>query len=264
MTSMKRMRTHDTALTPLLKLVSTASPAAPAVMDPKSVSSPVATTTAVALPEMTFVPMKARSLQSVRFSKSSTGSGVFSMGSLSPVRDDWATKRSFASSTRTSAGIMSPADSLTMSPTTTSSSSISRSPPGWRTTVQVVVIMASSFSAALPLRVSCTKRSVPERITMTEMMITVVGSTSSGVPSNRESAGNSTSVQTDTRTNTVRMAVNGLTNASTRRRPNDLRFSWVTLFEPYSARARTTSSSPRPAIDEPVLRSTTSLPCRAA
>ena len=51
--------------------------------------------------------------------------GTFSTGSLSPVRPDWLTNRSLAERIRTSAGIMSPAERCTMSPTTRSSMGIS-------------------------------------------------------------------------------------------------------------------------------------------
>ena len=59
MTSMKRISTQETALTPLVKLVSTASPAMAEAMEPNSVRSPVQTTTAVALPDTTLLPIKA-------------------------------------------------------------------------------------------------------------------------------------------------------------------------------------------------------------
>ena len=59
MTSINRIRTHETALTPLVKLVSTASPAIADAIEPNRVRSPVQTTTAVALPEITLLPIKA-------------------------------------------------------------------------------------------------------------------------------------------------------------------------------------------------------------
>ena len=55
-----------------------------------------------------------------------------------------------------------------------------------RVTVQVVVIMARSFSAALPLLDSCTNRRVPEISTMVRIITTVRQSKSSGVLPNRE------------------------------------------------------------------------------
>ena len=55
-----------------------------------------------------------------------------------------------------------------------------------RVTVQVVVIMARSFSAALPLLDSWTNRRVPEIRTMVRIITTVRQSKSSGVLPNRE------------------------------------------------------------------------------
>ena len=62
MTIIKRISTHETALTPLVKLVSTASPATAEAMEPKRVWSPTQTATAVALPEITLLPIKAMSV----------------------------------------------------------------------------------------------------------------------------------------------------------------------------------------------------------
>ena len=58
-TSMNRISTQETAFTPLVKLVCTASSATPEAMEPKSVRSPTLTVTAVALPEITLLPIKA-------------------------------------------------------------------------------------------------------------------------------------------------------------------------------------------------------------
>ena len=58
-TSIKRMSTQETALTPLVKLVSVASPATAEAMEPKRVSSPTQMATAKALPETTLLPIKA-------------------------------------------------------------------------------------------------------------------------------------------------------------------------------------------------------------
>ena len=104
------------------------------------------TTTAVAVPLSTLVPMKQMFLSSVgELSSFVSGSWNFSTGSDSPVRLPWLTKRSFEDSSRTSPGIMSPAASLTMSPGTKSRSGISLAAPS-RTTVAVTWIMALSFS----------------------------------------------------------------------------------------------------------------------
>ena len=58
---------------------------------------------------------------------------LFSTGSDSPVRLDWLTNRSRAVNSRTSAGIMSPAATMTTSPGTTSRNGISRGSPSRRT-----------------------------------------------------------------------------------------------------------------------------------
>lgn len=84
------------------------------------------------------------------------------------------------------AGIISLPDRWTMSPTTRSSMGISTFSCPFRVTVQVVVIMASSFSAALPLRDSWTKRRVPERMTMVRIITTVRQSKSSGTLPNKD------------------------------------------------------------------------------
>ena len=77
----------------------------------------------------------------------------FSTGSDSPVRLDWMMNRSFEERMRRSAGIMSPAESCTMSPGTSSRRETSRGCPS-RTTVAVTLIIALSFAAASSARAS--------------------------------------------------------------------------------------------------------------
>ena len=74
-------------------------------------------------------------------------SAPFSTGIDSPVNADWETKKSFAPSTRTSAGIRLPAARITTSPGTISSSGTSCSLPS-RNTVTVVLTSFWSFSTA--------------------------------------------------------------------------------------------------------------------
>lgn len=88
----------------------------------------------------------------------------FSTGSASPVSTAWLMKRSRDEISRTSAGIMSPADRCTISPTTTSRIGTScligaLASSARRCTVAVVRTIALSFSAARSERNSCTKRS---------------------------------------------------------------------------------------------------------
>ena len=88
----------------------------------------------------------------------------FSTGKLSPVSEPWITNRSFATTMRTSPGIMSPAASLTTSPGTSCETAISWGLPS-RMTVAVTEIIALSLAAALSAFASCTSLSVtPRRI----------------------------------------------------------------------------------------------------
>ena len=129
------------------------------------------TTTAVAVPLSTLVPMKQMFLSSVgELAVLGSGSWNFSTGNDSPVRLPWLTKRSLEESTRTSPGIMSPADSLMMSPGTRSRSGISFAAPS-RTTVAVTWIMAFSFAAAASARASCRKRSPTLSTTMAAITV---------------------------------------------------------------------------------------------
>ena len=122
MASMNRISTHDTALTPLVKLVSGASWAMELAMLPKRVWSPIPSTKPVAEPEITLVPIKAKLDSSVTafWLLSGMAWGIFSWGALSPVREAWLTNRSLASRIRRSAGTISPVDRNTRSPTVTS------------------------------------------------------------------------------------------------------------------------------------------------
>ena len=109
MTSMKRMSTQETALTPFSKLVLGGLTFRRWASSPSSVSSPTASTMAVALPLTTVLPRNARQAASLGCA-ALTAAAVFSTGSLSPVSEDWLTKRSLAAVMRTSAGTMSPAE----------------------------------------------------------------------------------------------------------------------------------------------------------
>ena len=96
-TSMKRINTQETELTPFSKLVVGALTYSCCAIEPRKVSSPTVITIAVAEPEITLEPMKARLFSSNGLvSVFDTGWANFSTGSLSPVRADWLMKRSFA------------------------------------------------------------------------------------------------------------------------------------------------------------------------
>ena len=169
------------------------------------VSSPTTSTRAVALPEITLVPIKASDSVSKRLSRfcpSDLDKHIFSTASLSPVRPDCWTKKSRDSSSKTSAGIMSPALSLTMSPTTISSMGSSCSTPSLMT-VAVLTINRDRLLAARSLRNSWIKRMPPEIKTRTTMIMEVVGSSSPGLASQ-------TLVTKDTRAITSNITVKGL------------------------------------------------------
>ena len=94
-----------------------------------------------------------------------------------------------------------------ISPGTTSSSGSSIFDLLRRITVQVVVIIARSFSAAFPLLDSCTKRKVPESRTIVRIMITVRGSESYGVFPSMLRAGKIMSVAAETKARAINIAV---------------------------------------------------------
>ena len=73
------------------------------------------------VPLITFVPKTKDCRILYQFDHYLLMSRVFSMGKLSPVKDDWETNKSLDWIKRKSAGIISPADSWTKSPHTTSS-----------------------------------------------------------------------------------------------------------------------------------------------
>ena len=85
---MNLISTHETALTPFVKFVSTDSPDIAKVIEPKSVLSPTAITTAAALPDITLLPIKAIFVYSVILSFFSQTPASFSIGSLSPLKLD--------------------------------------------------------------------------------------------------------------------------------------------------------------------------------
>ncbi len=228
-TSMNRMSTHETELTPSSKEVWGGSFERVAAVAPSKVSLPTSTTMPVALPDTIVEPMKATS----RFS------ALFSTGSLSPVSAASLKKRSLVCTSLISAGIKSPADRRTRSPATRSSMGITCSPSSARMTQAVLLIMAARRAAALPLLPSCTKRSVPEMATIVEMMTTVVGSASPG-------AAKTMSVQVDTMASAMRMQVNGLMNALTMRRSRSSFLPCSTTLRPYESRDCSTWARSRP------------------
>ena len=253
-TSMKRMSTQETALTPFSKVLLGGFAFSSFASSPSRVSPPTATTSARALPLITLLPRKARSCRSVRL-PSGAGAPLFSTGSLSPVSADWLTNRSRASRIRRSAGIMSPAHRCTRSPTAISSRGISLFSPA-RSTQAVVWSIPLSRAATLPLRVSCTKRSTPATSTMAAMMSTVAQLLSPG-------AANTTSVNTETSARASSTTVNGLIKAENSRRASGVGPLPGSRFSPYSCRRRRASSSVSPLSGVPSSSKRAAL-CRAA
>lgn len=115
-------------------------------------------------------------------------------------------KKSFASRIQTSQGIISPELKCIVSPGTTSSSGSSIFDLLRQVTLQVVVIIARSFSAAFPLLDSCTKRKVPESRTIVRIMMTVRRSKSSGVFPSMLRAGKIMSVAAETKARAINIA----------------------------------------------------------
>ena len=149
MTSMNRSMSHVKREMPLSKAVCGRCSVSDSAMPPRYVSRPVATTRASAEPLSTLVPRKAMSVSSIGDRPGGPRSvSNFSIGSDSPVSEPWITNRSLAETTRTSAGIMSPAASLTTSPGTSCETGVSWSWPS-RRTVAVTEIIALSLVAAL-------------------------------------------------------------------------------------------------------------------
>ena len=176
-TTMKPIISQVNRVMPLSKLVRTRRAAIVPATWPKAVRAPVSTTTPQPMPLTTALPMKQI------FGRSNGVSGAagrgrerfFSSGIASPVSVDWLTNRSFAEISRKSAGIMSPADSNTMSPGTTCSIGTSTwscaVPPSCRRTVALVCTIRRSASAALFER--CSWRKPSETLSRTMMAITI-------------------------------------------------------------------------------------------
>ena len=138
--------------------------------------APVATTSAVAVPETTLVPMKSRLFcSSVAWWVAVLAWATFSTGSDSPVMADCATNRLRELSTRQSAATMSPADSATTSPGTSVRMGTSLAWP-WRITVAVLLTMALRLSAVRRERPSCTKRMPVLKATITAITVVPLAS----------------------------------------------------------------------------------------
>ena len=170
MTMMKRIMSQVKRATPRSNAVSTGCASMDPAMLPRYVRRPVATTAAVAVPLSTLVPRNARSARSIAERSADCVSATnFSTGNDSPVRELCITNRSLAVRIRTSAGTMSPAPSLTMSPGTRCVTGSSCG--GWpsRNTAAVTEIIAFSAAAVLSARRSCVSRRTTPRTIITDI-----------------------------------------------------------------------------------------------
>ena len=156
-TSIKRINSHEILFISFSKLVCSSKVLSVFSIRPIIVSFPVTKITAKALPLTTFDPIKTkRSLSSACFffsSSSGTQIDFFSTDSLSPVKLDCWIKKSRVSINNASAGNMSPALNLIISPTTKSSIGTSICSPS-RITVAVFTIRLDKLLAALSLFIS--------------------------------------------------------------------------------------------------------------
>ena len=134
----------------------------------------------------------------------------FSTGKLSPVSELWITNRSFATSMRTSAGIMSPAASVTTSPGTSWDTAISWAAPSRITAVAVTEIIALSLAAALSALASWTSFSPTLKAIISDIM----------VPARKSPVANETLARTASR------ITRGLSTACQISVPIPVRWSW--------------------------------------
>ena len=153
----------------------------PSAIRPNSARPPVATTTAVQLPDWSTVPMKTQLVRSASGASCGTGAGSLATGSDSPVRMLSSHRRSLAVSTRMSAGMIAPIPRWTTSPGTSAVTSISPGLPS-RTTTARCVTRECKASAARSARYSLLNPSPTLTSRITPMTIAFVAS-----PRNSES-----------------------------------------------------------------------------
>ena len=147
---------------------SSASWSDPAIL-PSSVARPVAVTIARPRPEETAVPLKTMFPWSAIPVSSPSGAPSFETGVLSPVRAASAIRSAIDSSTRASAGTVSPSSSRRTSPGTSSAVGTVRRSPSRRTRASGAD-MARSAATACSARLSWTKPRTPFRTTIARMV----------------------------------------------------------------------------------------------
>ena len=173
---------------------------------------------------------------SVRVSPSGSGPANFSTGLLSPVSWDWSMNRSLASMKRTSPGIMSPEASLTISPGTASSISISMTLPLRMTSIRLAIIFCSFWAALLDFS-DWTKAMTPEMMMTSTSMMKVAGFFSSA---------RITSVKSVTSATIIRTMLKGLITASLIRLSRLFSLLTSMMFRPYSSSRSAASTWFRP------------------
>ena len=135
---------------------------------PNSVVLPVPTTSAVAVPLTTWVPIQSALDRCPRGVSAGSTAAAFSTGNVSPVSMASSTNRSLDSRTSPSPGTTSPAFRMTISPGTISSTGISLELPS-RRTAALIRTMESSLSTAFDAPRSCQNPSKPLMTTMNIM-----------------------------------------------------------------------------------------------
>ena len=136
---------------------------------PNSVCEPVTTTSALAVPLTTCVPIHSALVRAASGVSAARTAADFSAGKVSPVSVASSTNRSFDSTILQSPGTRSPAFRTTKSPGTIFSTGMSLGVPS-RSTVALTCTMASNFSTARVALCSCQKPSRPLATTMVRMM----------------------------------------------------------------------------------------------
>ena len=137
---------------------------------PNSLSLPMATTSAVALPETTWVPRKTKFVRLASGVAAGSTATDFSAGNVSPVSVASSANRSRDSSRRQSPGAVAPAERSTTSPGTMLASGSSTCAPS-RSTFAFTSTSESSFSTAPAAPRSCQKPSRPLASTIARMII---------------------------------------------------------------------------------------------
>ncbi len=195
--SMKRMSVQEIPWTDRSKALAPRGPARPSCVAAKRVSPPVATITAVPLPDVTLLPWKHHWGCAKGPAPDSAGSGTsrarLTTGADSPVSADWCTVRPSVRSSCTSAGTRSPARSRITSPGTRSATGASRSTgeassDARRTTVAVVATSSRRLAVERSARCSSAERSTQLTATRARMTQAVPQAETTAETSPRQSS----------------------------------------------------------------------------